>query len=138
MRDIARRAIGEKCILEAARELHDQTRAELAAGMQAGDRLQVDTLGMVYVTAPKGSWRVTDPAALLEWAREHAPHLIVSRVVEDVPTLPLDADGELPLPTGESVRPDGVEWVQGPPILTVKPTTEARIAAKGRLRELEP
>ena len=138
MRDIARRAIGEKCILEAARELHDQTRAELAAGMQAGDRLQVDTLGMVYVTAPKGSWRVTDPAALLEWAREHAPHLIVSRVVEDVPTLPLDADGELPLPTGESVRPDGVEWVQGAPILTVKPTTEARIAAKGRLRELEP
>ena len=137
MRDIARRAIGEKCILEAARELHDETRAALAAGMQAGDRLQVDTLGMVYVSAPKGAWRVTDPAALLAWAKEHSPHLIVSRVVEEVPTLPLDSDGELPLPTGESVRPDGVEWVQGAPILTVKPTVEARIAAKGRLRELE-
>lgn len=133
-RDLARQAIGEKCILDAARELHDQTRTELAGDLEPGDRLQVGTLGMVYMTAPKGSWKITSPAAVLAWAREHAPHLIVTR--EEVPALPLDADGEFVLPDGESVRPDGVEWVVGGPVLTVKPTSEARAVARQQLREL--
>jgi len=143
VRDIARRAIGEKAILDAAKGLHDQTRVTLAAGMEPGDRLTIKAddgtkLGMVYVTDPAPQWRVTDPAKLLAWAKLHAPHLVVSRVVEEVPSLPLDDQGELALPTGECVRPDGVERVQGRPVLTVKPSDEARELAVSTLRELDP
>lgn len=134
---LAKRAIGEKCILDAAADLHRDTRDALADAVKPGNRVQVGTLGMVYRTLPKPTWKVTDRAALLAWAREHAPHLIVSTVVEDVTLPPLDADGEITIGGGETVRPAGVELVAGTPTLTVKPTEEARAVAAQQLRELE-
>ena len=46
-RDLVRRAIGEKAVLDEAKLLHDQTRAALLKGMEPGDRIKVkdgDTL----------------------------------------------------------------------------------------------
>lgn len=142
-RDLARRAIGEKSILDAAEKLHAQTRAELAGELEAGDRVTIKdaegtTLGLAYVSDPAQRWKVTDPALLLAWAKEHAPHLVVSRVVEEVPSLPLDDQGEIALPTGECVRPDGVSAVRGRPTLTVKPSDAAKALALSLVtRELE-
>ena len=85
MRDIARRAIGEKAILDAAKELHDATRELLSEGMHAGDRYTIKAddgtdLGMVYVSDPKGTLRVVDEAAFVAWVQANHPDAIIPTV----------------------------------------------------------
>ena len=137
MRDIARRAIGEKAILDAAKELHDQTRTELTVGMEAGDRLTIKAddgtpLGMVYVTDPKGTIRVVDDEAFLAWVERNHPTAIIPQVNPSWKRTLLSAGADV---NGEI--PDGCETVVGAPTLTVKPTDEARMLAASTLRELE-
>lgn len=137
MRDIARRAIGEKSILDAAKELHDATRALLSEGMHAGDRYTIKAddgtdLGMVYVTNPKGTLRVVDEESFLNWVERNHPTAIIPQVnpawKRTLLSAGADVNGEIP---------DGCETVVGAPTLTVKPTDEARMLAASTLRELE-
>lgn len=135
IRDLARRAVGEKAILDAAKELNDQTRAALLEAMGAGDRLMVGTLGSVTRTAPKPTYRVTDREAFTAWVAEHFPEAIVTtRTV--VPAWEADAIKTGHTPDGEEIP--GVQLVEGGSYLQVRPTAEARAAALGSLsRELE-
>ena len=137
MRDIARRAIGEKAILDAAKELHDETRAALAKAMEAGDRVKIKAddgtdLGMVYVSDPRGTLRVVDEAAFVAWVQANHPGAIIPTVnpawQRALLSAGCDTNGEVP---------DGCETVVGRPTLTVKPTDEARALAASTLRELE-
>lgn len=136
-RDIARRAIGEKAILDAAKELHDQTRAELAGELEAGDRVTIKAdgtpLGMVYVTDPKGTLRIVDDEAFLAWVQANHPTAIIPAVnpawQRALLAAGADSNGEVP---------DGCEVVVGRPTLVVKPSDAAKAIALGLVqRELE-
>ena len=130
-RDLARQAIGEAAILEAAKELNDQTRRALFDLMQPGDRLQVDTLGMVYVTQPGESLRVVDREAFVRWVQANHPTSLVM-----VPTVVPSWERDL-LKAGADKNgevPDGCEMVPGRPALTVKPTAEAKAVALAQIR----
>lgn len=139
--ELVRRAVGEKAILDAATALNQDTRAELAALMKAGERqpCEVDgvDLGMVYMTKPTARTLVVDPAAFLAWVSEHAPGAIITRTITEVSPAWVKSilakgctdDGEVP---------DGLGEVTGSPTLTVKPTEQARTLARGLVqRELE-
>ena len=135
-RDIARRAIGEKAILDAAKELHDQTRAELAGELEAGDRVTIKAdgtpLGMVYVTDPKDALRIVDEVAFLAWVQANHPTAIIPAVnpawQRALLAAGADSNGEVPA---------GCEVVVGRPTLTVKPSDAAKAIALGLVqREL--
>ena len=135
-RDLVRRAIGEKAVLDEAKLLHDQTRAALLKGMEPGDRIKVkdgDTdLGMAYVTDPSGTLRVVDEAAFVAWVAENHPGAIIQAVSpawqRSLLAKGADDNGEVP---------DGCEVVKGNPTLTVKPTPDARSLARSLvIREL--
>ena len=137
MRDIARRAIGEKAILDAAKELHDATRELLSEGMHAGDRYTIKAddgtdLGMVYVTNPKGTLRVVDEEAFLRWVERNHPTALIQQVNPSWKRALLSAGADV---NGEV--PDGCETVVGAPTRPVKPTDKARMLAASTLRELE-
>ena len=139
--DLVRRALAEKAILDAATALNQDTRTSLSASMKAGERqpCEIDgvDLGMVYMTKPTTSARVVDQEAFMAWVAEHAPGAIVTRTVTEVSPAWVKSilakgctdDGEVP---------DGLGEVTGKPILTVKPTEQARALARGLVqRELE-
>ena len=135
-RDVARRAIGEKAILDAAKELHDQTRAELAGELEAGDRVTIKAdgtpLGMVYVTDPKGTLRIVDDEAFLAWVQANHPTAIIPAVnpawQRALLAAGADSNGEVP---------DGCEVIVGRPTLVVKPSDAAKAVALGLVqREL--
>ena len=135
-RDIARRAIGEKAILDAAEKLHAQTRAELAGELEAGDRVTIKAdgtpLGMVYVTDPKGTLRIVDDEAFLAWVQANHPTAIIPAVnpawQRALLAAGADSNGEVP---------DGCEVIVGRPTLVVKPSDAAKAIALGLVqREL--
>ena len=140
LEDIARRLIGEKAILDEAKVLHDQTREAAASVLDPGDRKDLGELGMVYVTKPKGAWKIVDQAAMIEWLSEHAPQHLTTRTVIDVSPLILRVmeDGQLPDEDGVMQQVPGVELVAGRPTLTVKPGEQARSVARSLVaKELE-
>jgi outer membrane receptor for Fe3+-dicitrate len=140
LEDIARRLIGEKAILDEAKVLHDQTREAAASVLDPGDRKDLGELGMVYVTKPKGAWKIVDQAAMIEWLSEHAPQHLTTRTVIDVSPLILRVmeDGQLPDEDGVMQQVPGVELVAGRPTLTVKPGEQARSVARALVaKELE-
>lgn len=95
---------------------------------------------MVYVTKPKGAWKIVDQAALVEWLSEHAPQHLSTRTVVEVSPLILRVmeDGQLPDEDGVLHRVPGVELVAGRPSLTVKPGGQARSVARSFVvQELE-
>lgn len=140
--ELARKALGEKAILDAATELNIHTRDLLAQLMSRGSKITVFAddaetvdLGQVWVTNPKPAWKVTDQAAFLAWVAEHHPDAIVTQVtVSPAWTAALlkkgaDADG---------VEPDGITLVSGKPSLTVRPSDHAKALARSLVvRELE-
>ena len=135
-REVARRAIGEKAILDAAKELHDQTRAELSGEIEAGDRVTIKAdgtpLGMVYVTDPKGTLRIVDDEAFLAWVQANHPTAIIPAVnpawQRALLSAGADSNGEVP---------DGCEVIVGRPTLVVKPSDAAKAIALGLVqREL--
>lgn len=133
--EMARRLIGERALLDEAGVMHAATREEAAEVFGPGDRKDLGDLGMVYVTKPKGAWKVVDQNALFEWLSEHAPQYIVERVVREVSPLILRQldEGRLPDADGELVEVPGVEQVMGRPTLTVKPSAKARAAVRESL-----
>lgn len=142
--DLARRAIGEKSILDAAAEIHAATREELAASLSRGTKHTAFNddesieLGQVWMSNPKGSWRVTDEAALLAWVEANHPSALVE--VHETRISPawlkgLLADGA----DANGEEPPGISLVAGRPTLTVKPSAAAKDIARSLvLRELEP
>ena len=137
---IARRLIGEKAILDEAKVLHDQTREAAAGVLDPGDRKDLGELGMVYVTKPKGAWKIADQDALIEWLSEHAPQHLTTRTVIEVSPLILRTleDGQLPDEDGVMQQVPGVELVVGRPTLAVKPGERARAVARALVaKELE-
>lgn len=88
----------------------DAAKAEWAAGARPKQRdaaaLGDDELGTVTMTKGRESWRLTDEKALIAWARDNAPHLIVERIAEaDLTALkrkPITEEGEI-LPGFEPV-----------------------------------
>ena len=137
---IARRLIGEKAILDEAKVLHDQTREAASGVLDPGDRKDLGELGMVYVTKPKGAWKIVDQAALIEWLSEHAPQHLSTRTVVEVSPLILRVmkDGQLPDEDGVMQQVPGVELVVGRPALAVKPGERARAVARALVaKELE-
>ena len=140
LEDIARRLIGETAILDEAKVLHDQTRDAAAGVLDPGDRKDLGELGMVYVTKPKGAWKIVDQAALVEWLSEHAPQHLSTRTIVEVSPLILRVmeDGQLPDEDGVMQQVPGVELVAGRPTLTVKPGEQARSVARSIVvKELE-
>ena len=140
LEDIARRLIGEKAILDEAKVLHDQTREAAASVLDPGDRKDLGELGMVYVTKPKGAWKIVDQAALIEWLSEHAPQHLSTRTIVEVSPLILRVmeDGQLPDEDGVLHQVPGVELVAGRPTLTVRPGERARAVARSFVvQELE-
>lgn len=129
---IARRLIGEKAILDEAKVLHDQTREAATSVLDPGDRKDLGELGMVYVTKPKGAWKIVDRDALIEWLSEHAPQHLSTRTIVEVSPLILRVmeDGQLPDEDGVLHQVPGVELVAGRPALTVKPGERARAVAR--------
>jgi len=137
---IVRRLIGEKAILDEAKVLHDQTREAAASVLGPGDRKDLGELGMVYVTKPKGAWKIVDQAALVEWLSEHAPQHLSTRTIVEVSPLILRVmeDGQLPDEDGVLHQVPGVELVADRPRLTVKPGEQARSVARSFVaKELE-
>lgn len=142
--DLARRAIGEKSILDAAAEMNAATREELAASLSRGTKHTIFTddetveLGQVWMSNPKGSWRVTDEAALLAWVKANHPTALVE--VRETRISPAWLKGLLSDPvTADGEIPPGVDQVAGRPTLTVKPSAAAKDIARSLvLRELEP
>ena len=113
-----------------------KTRAELAGELDAGDRVTIKadgtTLGMVYVTDPKGTLRIVDDEAFLAWVQANHPTAIIPAVnpawQRALLSAGADSNGEVP---------DGCEVIVGRPTLTVKPSDAAKAIALGLVqREL--
>lgn len=146
-RDIARRALLESAILRELTAANEDTRHELAADLEPGDRVTVGDLGAVQVTKPRRGWAVVDWPALTRWVERHAPDALLT-----VTTLKVNpafiaavvaAGGEWTDPqTGEILTPDGMGITGGSPQLRVNPsdaaTEAARVLLTGWRGELEP
>lgn len=137
-RDLARRALAEHAILAEATRLSKETDARLRDALGEGGRLTFGAnegdLGMVYTTAPKGTYKVMDERAFLAWVRENAPHGIVE-TVDPLVRKSLLARGADPY-TGEV--PDGIELVVGGAYLTVKPAEGAKAIARQLVNPMMP
>ena len=133
-RALALRAIGEKAILDAAKELNDQTRAALSAAMGPGDRLTIKhengtTMGVCLVSDPKGTLKITDQQAFTRWVAANHPDAIIPTVNPAWQRALLakgaDENGEVP---------DGCEIITGAPVLSVRPSERAKALALGLVR----
>lgn len=137
-RDLARRALAEHAILAEATRLSKETDARLKEALGQGGRLTFGEtegdLGMVYTTAPKGTWKVVDDRAFLAWVKENAPHGIVE-AVDPLVQKSLLARGADPA-TGEI--PDGIEFVVGGSYLTVTPAAGAKAVARQLVNPIMP
>lgn len=133
-RDLYRRGLLEKAILDELSTANEQTRDEMRQDMLPGDKVAVPGLGYVQVTVPKPSLQVVDWAAFTAWANEHCPEAFVTQIVMSKPWLAqLLKTGEYIDEAGEVLVPDGVGTVQGTPQLRVVPTDEAHELARGLL-----
>lgn len=147
MKETARRAVGAAALKAAIVDLDAETRQELRALLDAGDRTTVHEgeveLGAVRMNKPRKSWRVSDWSALLRWVKIHHPNQI-----HDVPTIhpsyvrQLCKTGEAKIETAdpatgevieEVVTPDGIEMEIGTPTLVVTATDAAVDAARTML-----
>ncbi len=138
LHDLARRALGEAAILDAAKDLNAATREELAALLSRGTTHTVFTadesveLGKVIMSNPKPSTRVVDMAALIEWVEAKHPGALVYTVsispawLKGLLAKGADDDGEVP---------PGVVEVTGTPSLQVRPSDDARALARGLVRK---
>ena len=144
MTDLISRAVLRKAVLDHLHGIDREARDALLYTMRPGDRLTAwddeTDLGMVYVTKPKPTYRITDPAAFLAWVEANRPDEIVTTVaVSGNFTELIRRQGEAVDPeTGEVVVPDGVsaEPVPGSPTLTVKPSPAAVALAAARIDAL--
>lgn len=147
-RDLAWRAILEAAILRELATANEDTRAELAAQIEPGDRVTVGDLGAVQVTKPRRGWAVVDWPALTHWAEQRG----IPGAILTVTTTKLNpafvaalvkSGGVWTDPeTGEDVDVPGMGITGGAPQLRVVASDEATEAARvlltGWRGELEP
>lgn len=92
----------------------DEKRAQWGAGKEAGDRngavIAGESLGTVSFEKAKASFKLTDPAAALEWAQGNNPQVVKFEPFLDphwvaaVAKEPVTGDGEI-IPGFEVVEP---------------------------------
>lgn len=103
------------------------------------------TLGKMVMTDPRFAWKVTDPAALAEWAEKNSPNLGSMRFVLDDDAVKellkqVTAQNIACTPDGELIP--GIEWTTaGESYARITPDKGVDdalrlIAAEGRLSEL--
>lgn len=139
-KNLVRRALMEKAILDELKAAHEATRAALGESLESGDRLASAGLGYAQVTNPPARWVVTDRAAFETWAAEVAPQY-VRTVVSDELVRRCSAGAYI---DGDGVVHDvpGMEETRGAPVLRVVPEAGARERAvelvRGGLLEVQP
>ena len=126
------RLVMAKAVLDAWSVSHTAQRKEAIGQMEPGDRLKApDGMGELNLSAPKGNYVVVDRAAFFHWVKTHAPHGLRETVDATYEKAILakgcDSNGEVP---------DGVEHIVGQPVLTVKPSPDARSLAKALVQSL--
>lgn len=139
-KEIARRLVVEKAILDVLGEANSWTRAEAKEMYEPGDADAVTDYGRVRRDKPSQSWQVIDQNAFAHWVDEYAPDAIVvlrqinpawvSRVLKTgrVRIERIDPDtGEV---TEMDVTPDGVGQVTSQKGVTVTTTDVAEDAAR--------
>ena len=145
-RDVAKRALIEKAILDELSQANSCTRDELTAqDLQPGDRVSVDDLGYVLMTQPKPVYKVTDWTVLTKWIEDHAANwgLVVQTSVSQAWVKRVLADGgEWTDPeTGEIFQVPGLGMERATPQLRVVPSDQAAVVARDLLgvtmREVE-
>lgn len=141
-RELTTRLIAVAVLKKTLTEHENAMRAHLREQLLPGDRqqgaimpLDLDAapgkVGYALLTEGSQSWRVTDPAALLAWAKEATPGEVVVR--EEVRPAFLsvllaackDHGGWLNPTTGEVVDVPGIDCKVGDPVLQVKPNADA-------------
>ena len=131
-REWVSRLILAKAVLDEWTGLHAGDRREAIAAMERGDRLNApDGLGELNLSDPKGTYVVADRTAFFHWVKTHAPHGL-REVVDPTYEKAILAKGC----DGNGEVPDGVEFVIGQPVLSVKPSPAARQLAKAALPAL--
>jgi len=123
-------------------DVENAMRLSLRAQLLPGDRqqgaimpLSLDAapgkVGYALLTEGSQSWRVTDPAKLLAWAKEATPGEVAVReevrpaFVSVLLAACKDHGGWLNTATGEVVDVPGIECRTGDPVLQVKPHPDA-------------
>lgn len=145
-KNLVRRALVEKAILDHLRESHEDTRKALAESLEAGDRLASKGLGYAQVTNPPARWTVTDRAAFEAWAKEVAPAFVktetrtVTTVADEL--VKRCAAGVYIDENGEVHDVPGMSETYAAPVLRVVPDSGARERAieivRGGLLEVQP
>jgi hypothetical protein len=142
--EIATQLLTQRVILDLMRAADAETRAlakELFTKVgtrEIGSLGDVD-LGSVQLTKARESWVVADPDAFQAWVEKHRPDEIVTETRETVRSsfqkAMLDGAkaGTLYDENGEAYVPDGLVPKVGQPILTVKPSDEAKAAVMAAL-----
>lgn len=138
VRDLAVQAVVVKTIKDVVTTQEKATKDALADLLDVKDRKSVvlaDGTDVGTVTYTQGrtasAWKVTDPTALLGWARDHQPDAVVEALAAWF-TSP-DNLSSLVQKSGEV--PDGVEFVEstGDPYITVRQTPEQKDATLAAL-----
>lgn len=142
-RELTTRLITITCLKKQLTDIENAMRAHLSAQLLPGDRqqgavmpLSLDAepakVGYALLTEGSQSWRVTDPAALLAWAKEATPGEVVTReevrpAFQSALLAACKADGGWVNPTtGELVDVPGIDCKTGDPVLQVKPNGDAQ------------
>lgn len=141
VRDLVTKLITISVVKKQLTEHENAMRAHLREQLLPGDRqqgaimpLSLDAapgkVGYALLTEGSQSWRVTDPAALLEWAKEATPgEVAVREEVRPAFVAALlaacKADGGWHDGNGELVDVPGIECKVGDPVLQVKPNADA-------------
>ncbi len=140
-RDLVAKLIAVAVLRKQLTDVENAMRLALRAQLLPGDRqqgaimpLSLDAapgkVGYALLTEGSQSWRVTDPAKLLAWAKEATPGEVAVR--EEVRPAFLSvllaackADGGWHDSNGELVDVPGIECKTGDPALQVKPNADA-------------
>ncbi len=140
-RELTTRLIAVAVLKKTLTEHENAMRLALREQLLPGDRqqgaimpLSLDAaaakVGYALLTEGSQSWRVSDPAALLAWAKQATPGEVVAR--EEVrPAFvaallaACKADGGWHDGNGELVDVPGIECKTGDPVLQVKPNADA-------------
>lgn len=144
-KEIARRLIVEKAILDVLAEANSETRAQANEAYEPGDADAVTDFGRVRRDKPSQSWRVLDHVAFAHWVDQHAPAALVTTVtinsswmarVLKTGTVRIEQVDE---ETGEvaevDVTPDGVGLITTQKGVTVTTTDVAEDAARALLAD---
>lgn len=132
VRGLAVQAMALRVLADKVRERSDAVKAELAAGLDVGDRktatLDDGTIvGSVSYARGRISARVTDPSALADWVADTYPDEVVPQVRPAFLAAILDASKR----AGQPMTPDGNLDVPGvvvghaDPYLSVRPDPDA-------------